>query len=152
MRKDIRLRQGVRIQQLDPKRQNRGTHNHPTSTEVARVIITPTDGKKGRIERDIRVETKEGGLMTIPAWHPAYMALRYILLFPFGEPLHTSRRNYTAGTLSRHNFHFLEDPKQEDGGNDSEQEEDLNANGENAPQGRGGSTRLTKREFYVKWM
>ncbi len=55
----------VRIQQLDPKRQNRGTHHRPTSTEVARVMITPADALKGRIERDIPVETKEG-LMLIP--------------------------------------------------------------------------------------
>ena len=117
----------MRIQQLDPKRQNRGTHNRPTSTEVTCIMITPTDGKKGCIKRDIRVETKEGGLITIPEWHPSYIALRYILLFPFSEqswhdriplagrqlpgdhPLHVSRRNYTAGTLSRHNFQFSED-------------------------------------------
>jgi len=120
----------VRIQQLDPRRQDRGTHNRPTSTEVARVIITPTDALRGGIERDIRVQTSEGGLILIPDWHPSYMALRYPLLFPFGEqswhdriplagqslpgdhPLHASRRNRTAGTLSRHNMTpFDDDPE-----------------------------------------
>ena len=75
----------IRIQQLDPKRQNKGTHNRPISSEVARIMITPTDGKKGRIKRDIRIETKEGGLMRVPEYHPAYMALRYVLIYPFGE-------------------------------------------------------------------
>ena len=49
----------VRNQQLDPRRQNRGTHNRSISNEIARVMITPSDAYKGRIERDIRVETKE---------------------------------------------------------------------------------------------
>lgn len=39
----------VRIQQLDPRRQERGTHNRPTSNEVARVMITPASC----ISRDI---------------------------------------------------------------------------------------------------
>ena len=160
----------IRIQQLDPKRQNKGTHNRPTSSEVARVMITPTDGKKSRIERDIRVETKEGGLMRVPEYHPAYMALRYVLMYPFGEQswhqniglagrqlptnhlLHASRRNRVAGTLTHHNFHFSEDPEEEVAPNDPDQEEDLNEDGERAPRGRGGGERVTRRQFYAKAM
>jgi len=48
----------VRIKQLDPRRQDKGIHNRPTSNEIAYVMGTPTDARKGRIERDIRVETK----------------------------------------------------------------------------------------------
>ena len=159
----------VRIQQLDPRRQSRGTHNRPTSTEVARVMITPDDALRGRIERDIRIETKEGGLIAIPDWHSSYMALRYPLLFPFGEqswhdriplaghnlpgnhPLNASRRNRTAGTLSRHNMEGFDDnPEEKLGDGDPEHEEDPNDGGQRAPRGRGGSTRLTRRQFYVK--
>jgi hypothetical protein len=72
---------------------------------------------------------------------------------PGDHPLFASRRNYTAGKLSRHNFpQFPEDPEQEDGGKDSEQENDLNANGDNAPRGRGGSIRSIRRLSYVEWM
>ena len=161
----------VRIQQLDPRRQSRGTHNRPISTEVARVMITPDDALKGRIERDIRVETKEGGLMAIPDWHSSYMALRYPLLFPFGEQswhdriplaghnlpgdhsLNASRRNRTAGTLSRHNMEAFDNNSEEElGDGDPEHEKDPNDDGQRAPRGRGGSTRLTRRQFYVKWM
>lgn len=160
----------VRIQQLDPKRQNRDTHNRPTSNEVARVMITPDGALKGRIERDIRVETKEGGLMSIPDWHPSYMALRYALLFPFGEQswhdriplaghelpgdhsLHAMRRNRTAGTLSRYTMSAFDDNPGGEHDIDPEHEEEPNADGEHAPRGRGGSTRLTRRQFYVKFM
>lgn len=160
----------VRIQQLNPKRQDKGTHNRPTSTEVARVMITPNDAVRGRIERDIRIETIEGGLMSIPDWHPSYMALRYPLLFPFGEqswhdrlplaghqlsgdhPLHASRRNRVAGTLARHTLiGGDEEPEQEEGG-DPEQGLDQDVDGEHAPRGRGGSQRVTRRQFYAKWM
>lgn len=91
------------------------------------------------------------------------MALRYPLLFPFGEQswydriplaghslptdhlLHATRRNRTAGTLARHGMDADDD-------DDPEAEESLNADGEHTPRGRGGSIRLTRRQFYVKWM
>jgi len=160
----------VRIQQLNPKRQDKGTHNRPTSTEVARVMITPNDAVRGRIERDIRVETIEGGLMSIPDWHPSYMALRYPLLFPFGEqswhdrlplagqqlpgdhPLHASRRNRVAGSFARHTLiGGDEEPEQEEGG-DPEQGLDQDVDGQHVRRGRGGSQRVMRRQFYVKWM
>lgn len=153
----------IRIQQLDPRRQDRGTHNRPTSNEIARIIITPSNAHKGRIERDIRVETKEGGLISIPEWHPSYMALRYILLFPFGEqswhdrmplagqqlridhPLHALKRNRTTGTLSRHTMPAFDDNPEQEDDIDPEHEETLNGDGEGTPRGRGGSTRITRR-------
>lgn len=75
----------VRIIQHDPRRADRGTHNRPTSSEVACIMIAPPNGAKGRIARDIRIEVKGGGLMRVPEWHSSYMALRYVLHFPFGE-------------------------------------------------------------------
>lgn len=160
----------VRIQQLDPRRTNRGTYNRPTTTEVARVIITPTDAARGRIDRDIRVETKEGGLMSIPDWHPSYMALRYPVLFPFGEqswhdripmaghhpqgdhPLHASRRNRAHGTLVRHGLNPFDDEPEQEERVDPEHQETAEDRNPHAARGRGGSTRLTRRAFYVKWM
>ena len=56
----------VRIIQHDPRRANRGTHNRPTSSEVACIMITPPDSAKGRIARDIRIKVKGGGLMRVP--------------------------------------------------------------------------------------
>ena len=56
----------VRIMQHDPRRADRGTHNRPTSSEVACIMIAPPDGAKGRIARDIRIEVKGGGLMRVP--------------------------------------------------------------------------------------
>jgi len=127
-------------------------------------MITPDDALKGRIERNIRVETKEGDLMAIPDWHSSYIALRYLLLFPFGKQswynrislvgynlfgnysLNASRRNRTAGTLSRHNIEGFDDnPEEELGDDNPEHKEDPNNNGQRALRGRGGSIRLTKR-------
>ena len=31
-------------------------------------------GKESRIKPDVHVETKEGGLITIPEWHPTNMS------------------------------------------------------------------------------
>lgn len=67
----------------DPIKPNQGTHNHPTSTEVAGILIGEDDSYGGKIERDIMVEIREGGLQRIPYWHSAYMALQYLLFFLF---------------------------------------------------------------------
>jgi len=158
----------IRIQQLDPRRQNRGTHNRPIFNEIARIMITLSDAHKGRIERDIRIKTKEGGLMSISEWHPSYIALRYILLFPFGEQswhnrmpligqqlridylLYALKRNRTTGTLSRHTMPAFDDNPEQEDDIDPEYEETLNSDGKGAPRGRGGSTRITRRQFYIK--
>ena len=155
----------VRIQQLDPKRRNRGTHNRPTSTEVARVIVTPNDVTKGRIRRDIRIEARGGGLILISNWHPLYMALRYPLLFPFGEQswhdgipiagyqlqsdhlLHAYRRHRGVSAFTDP---FDPEPEQ-DIDMDPEHAEPVNNDGDvQLARGRGGSTRLTRRIFYLK--
>lgn len=73
------------ICQVNPTHDKKGTHNLPTSREVAIIIAGKDDSNMGFIERDIVVETCERGLQRVPYWHPAYMALRYPLLLPFGE-------------------------------------------------------------------
>ncbi len=102
-------------------------------------MITPNDAVRGRIERDIRIETIEGALMSIPDWHPSYIALRYPLLFPFSEQswydrlplaghqlsgdylLHASRRNRVAGTLARHTLISSDEELEQEEGGDPEQ-------------------------------
>ena len=44
-------------------------------------------------QRDIVIQTHSGELQQISSLHPAYMALQYPLLFPYGE------RGYQIGVL-----------------------------------------------------
>ena len=48
-------------------------------------MITPIDTANGRIDREIRIEMREGGLMSVPDLHPSNVASRYLVLFLFGE-------------------------------------------------------------------
>ena len=155
----------VRIIQHDPRRADRGTHNRPTSSEVACITIAPPDGTKGPIARDIRIEVKGGGLMRVPEWHSSYMALRYILPFPYGEqswynslPLRghdrlpeghlfaTRRLNMRQGTTQHHGIY--QDPDRPEHGDGEEEPEGDGA----APRGRGGSTRVTRSQIYRYWL
>ncbi len=106
--------------------------------------------------------------MTIPDYHPSYMALRYPIFFLCGEqswhnliplaghdlpadhPLHARRRNRATGTLRRHAVPAFDDePEEGELGWDPEYQDD----GSDQPRrGRGGSTRITRRQFYVKWI
>lgn len=76
----------VVLKQCLPSRADRGTHNHPTCDEVA-TVMTGMDNieHKTRLERDIVVETREGGLQRISYSHSSYFPLRYPLMFPSGE-------------------------------------------------------------------
>ena len=151
----------MRILQADPNRANRGTHNKPTSDEVAQVILSPPTG--GRVlDRDIVVETNSGALQRVPFWHAAYMALRYPLLFPFGElgwhdniPLRghavalpnnhlfaDRHQNKVQGTLQNHNLiHEFDAPVNDDA-----------VDTDRAPRGRGGSKRVTLKDIYNYWI
>ena len=147
----------MHILQADPHKANRSTHNKPTSDEVAQVLLNVSAEGAGPIDRDIIVETKEGGLQRVPYWHVAYMPLRYPILFPFGEAgwhrsiplrghnilpndhlLADRNRNKRQGTLQHHNLRAPID-------------EAINADAaadESAPRGRGGSRRVTARNMY----
>ena len=48
-------------------------------------MITPPDGAKGYIIQDIHIKVKGRGLIRVPEWHLSYIALRYILPFPYRE-------------------------------------------------------------------
>lgn len=140
----------VRLRHEAASKQNRGTHNRPSSSEVACVLITPPNAGK-IIGRDIRVETKSGSIMDIPDWHPCYMALRYPILFPFGEqswhenirlgpngddwptdhPLHARKRNGMPGAIRHHNFpRDHEVPQEEEELQEDREQEEANAGGQ----------------------
>ncbi|RCV06619.1 hypothetical protein SETIT_1G177200v2 [Setaria italica] len=55
----------------------------PTANELALLIVG--DYSTENCKRDIIVSSKRHGLQQISIYHPAYMALQYPLLFPYGE-------------------------------------------------------------------
>ena len=71
----------VHLKQYDPSRQEKATHNKPTSSEVAAIMVLPDnmDGN-GTIERHILVQSIHGGMISIPFRHSCYMPLRYPLI------------------------------------------------------------------------
>ncbi|GJW45254.1 hypothetical protein Tco_0074053, partial [Tanacetum coccineum] len=58
-------------------------YNLPTASEVAALIVGDFDSTTN--DRDIILHMQEGGLKRISELHPSYIALRYPLLFPYGE-------------------------------------------------------------------
>ena len=154
----------IHLKQHDPSRQNKGTHNKPTSSEVAAIMILPDDMTGDQtIERDILVQSIHGGMISIPFWESCYMPLRYPLIYPYGEqswnkliPLrgHNASKGLLArrpgqGQIERHGIEFGDDGEPE-----SVEVADLDAEEENGNEddeagcGRGGSTRVTQKEFY----
>ncbi|KAH1241604.1 ATP-dependent DNA helicase pif1 [Glycine max] len=58
------------------------TYNVPTVPEVAALIVGDFDANS---KRDIIIETQHGQLQRIHELHSSYLALQYLLLFPYGE-------------------------------------------------------------------
>ncbi|KAL6633537.1 hypothetical protein ACP70R_026208 [Stipagrostis hirtigluma subsp. patula] len=93
-------------------------YNLPTSDELAMLVVG--DFSLDTFKRDIIVQSKAGDLKQISALHPAFMALQYPLLFPYGErgfqvgvlyadadPSDTSPRNkMTMQDYFRYMFHY----------------------------------------------
>lgn len=63
----------------------------PTVDQLAMLVVG--DFSPEALKRDIVVQTRSGVLKQISALHPAFMALQYPLLFPFGE------RGFQVGVL-----------------------------------------------------
>jgi hypothetical protein len=55
----------------------------PHQDELAMLIVG--DLSLENYKRDIIISTHQKGLQQISIFHPAYMALQYPLLFPYGE-------------------------------------------------------------------
>ncbi|POM73386.1 LOW QUALITY PROTEIN: Helitron helicase-like protein [Phytophthora palmivora] len=73
---DLRLRLHV------ARNANPGTHNVPTASEVAAIIIDRAAAE----HRDIILNTRQGGFKRIYETSESYDPLQYPLLFPYGEP------------------------------------------------------------------
>ncbi|WVZ99087.1 hypothetical protein U9M48_044437, partial [Paspalum notatum var. saurae] len=58
-------------------------YNMPTTDQLAMLVVG--DFTLDTFKRDIVIEARSGQLQRISALHPAYMALQYPLLFPYGE-------------------------------------------------------------------
>jgi hypothetical protein len=66
------------------KDRDRRRYNLPTSDEVA--VLLPGDGtNSGETRRDIVLHRRDGPLQRLSDLNPAYPALHYTLLFPFGS-------------------------------------------------------------------
>jgi hypothetical protein len=66
-------------------------YNLPKTDQLAMLIVG--DFSLDTFKRDIIIETRNNELKRISSLHPAYMALQYPLLFPFGE------RGFQVGIL-----------------------------------------------------
>ena len=66
-----------------------GTHsrqyNVPVASEVAVIIPASNDGSEKKVERDIVLSLKGGGVRRISTVHKDYDSLHYVLLFPYGD-------------------------------------------------------------------
>ncbi|WVZ93683.1 hypothetical protein U9M48_039647, partial [Paspalum notatum var. saurae] len=66
-------------------------YNLPTTDQLAMLVVG--DFTLDTFKRDIVIEARSGRLQQISSLHPAYMALQYPLLFPYGE------RGFQVGVL-----------------------------------------------------
>ncbi|KAG2481607.1 hypothetical protein PVAP13_J029060 [Panicum virgatum] len=71
------------IRIVGPQERDPAQYNLPSTEQLAMLIVG--DFSADSFKRDIIIETKSGYLRRIYSLHPAYMALQYPLLFPFGE-------------------------------------------------------------------
>lgn len=58
-------------------------YNLPTTDQLAMLVVG--DFTLDTFQRDIVIQTRSGQLQQISTLHPAFMALQYPLLFPYGE-------------------------------------------------------------------
>ena len=78
---------GYKLLHENPRHHDPRTYNRPTSDEVAVAWEgDPEDPLSMPEAKDVVIEARTGDRFTVPYWHPAYMPLRYPLIFPFGEP------------------------------------------------------------------
>ncbi|MBW0509324.1 hypothetical protein O181_049039 [Austropuccinia psidii MF-1] len=76
------IEQTFALKTLEGRQLNRSTYNLPTVSQVAMVV---KDGDKTHAPRDIILHRVSGSLQHIYDYHSAYLALRYPILFPYGE-------------------------------------------------------------------
>jgi hypothetical protein len=79
------------IRIIGAKEGDPGQYNLPSTNELAMLVVG--DFCSDTFKRDIVIQSHPGGLQHTSPLHPAYMALQYPLLFPFGE------RGFQVGVL-----------------------------------------------------
>lgn len=79
---------GYKLLHENPRHHDPRTYNRPTSDEVAVAWEGDCDNPTGVPEaRDLLIEAHSGDRFSVPYWHPAYMPLRYPLIFLRGSHL-----------------------------------------------------------------
>ena len=73
----------VRLRLINSRTNRSSQYNLPTASKVAGLIVNDFDLNNGYC--DIIVEDRDCGLRRISEIHPAFMAMQYTLLFPYGE-------------------------------------------------------------------
>ena len=76
-------RNKFKLRLIGTRERDRREYNLPTADEVAGLIVG--DFHSVTNKRDIVLHMQEGGLRRISELHPSYLALQYLLLFPYGE-------------------------------------------------------------------
>ena len=77
---------GYKLLHKNPGHHNPRNYNRPTSDELAIAWEGDADNPLRVPEaKDVLVEARSGERFSILYWHPAYMPLRYPLIFPFGK-------------------------------------------------------------------
>jgi hypothetical protein len=93
-------------------------YNLPTTDQLAMLVVG--DFSLDTFQRDIAVQARSGQFRHISSLHPAFMALQYPLLFPYGERGYQVGVVYNGVTVSgrnarvkvtmqdffRHGFHY----------------------------------------------
>ena len=78
--------QGYKLLHKNLQHHNPRTYNCSTSDEVAIAWEGDADNPLGVPEaKDVLIEARSGERFSVPYWHPAYMPLRYPLIFLFGK-------------------------------------------------------------------
>lgn len=77
---------GFKLLYKNPKHHDPRIYNRPSSDEVA--VAWEGDANNPidvAVAKDILIEARSGLRYSVPYWHPAYIPLRYPLIFPFDE-------------------------------------------------------------------
>lgn len=72
----------VRITLADAAPHNRRRYNKPVNETIAAIIPEVDDGAR---HRDLTIRNRDGNIHRLYETSPYYLALRYVIIFPFGE-------------------------------------------------------------------
>lgn len=82
----------MKLRLIDRRYNDSPEYDLPTSRDISGLIVEDIDEHEH--DRDIIVHRKAEGLQRITKLHPSYMALQYLILFPYNEDNHIINRKY----------------------------------------------------------